>query len=138
MRSYGLVVVLSLLLSQLVLLPTRSFMNSRSRNECLGRQLATATNANTSSDCSFGRELNWTERGGWFDHGAGQIKDRDLEGHLSKLARRSEERGYEASIRARIPADASASHLVYLTKCMERAGIENLRVAVIHPKAGWY
>jgi len=82
-------------------------------------------------------DLSWTEQGGWVAAGIGDVGTENLEAYLCRVADRCERAGYVARVRVRVPGGAPAKHFVHLTKCMERAGIPGLRIAVVRPCAPW-
>ena len=137
MRSLGLSVVSALMLAQLLLLPTRSMLGWRSSPDHPRMELPVASEGEMWCCGHSHADLSWTREGGWVASGVGTIRTEDLEAFLRTTAERWQGRGYVARMRVRVPGDAPAKHFVYFTKCMERAGISELRVAVVRPDAPW-
>lgn len=87
-----------------------------------------------SKGCCYGVDhtsISWTQKGGWTVRGAGKLKDEDLDAFLKSEVERHKEKGNVPGMRVRIPANAPAGVFVNLAKRMERAGVVQIRVAVV-------
>jgi biopolymer transport protein ExbD len=92
-------------------------------------ELPVASNANVCSDLPTDEVLSWSQEDGWIAMGVGEIPDDKLEAYLRDCMEKNTP-GRQPVVRVRIPADAPARHMVYVTNCMERAGVRNFRVSV--------
>lgn len=97
--------------------------------------LPVASNAKRHHCGGWGYEnISWTAKGGWMMLGKGEVKDQDLDHILRSSVEQSEASGFIPGVRVRIPADASAGIFVNLTRRMERAGVQVVRVAVVEQR----
>lgn len=92
-------------------------------------ELPVASNALVCSDLPTDEVLSWSEEDGWIAMGVGEIPDDQLEQYLRDCMENSS-LGRQPVVRVRIPPDAPARHMMHVTTCMERAGVQNFKVAV--------
>lgn len=129
MRTFGISLVGALMAAQLIFLlySNPSIINDK---DYPAMRLPVASHAKNSG-CIYYENISWTQKGGWTVYGIGKVKDEDLDQFLKSEVERHNQKGNLPGMRVRIPANAPAGVFVNLTKRMEKAGVVQVRVAVV-------
>jgi hypothetical protein len=130
MRTIGISLVGALMAAQLIFLLYRnpSIINEK---DYPAMQLPVAKYSKRHCSSVYYENISWTQKGGWTVYGVGKVKDEDLDQFLKSEVERHNQKGNLPGMRVRIPANAPAGVFVDLTKRMEKAGVVQVRVAVV-------
>lgn len=121
------------MLTELLLLPTRSRVISNIGPDHPRIPLPTATNSYSVDSQHRIEVLTWTKGGGWVAEGYGSIRDEEIDMYLQNVVERSQTQKWTPEMRLRVPSDAPAKHFLSMARSAEHAGISVLLVGVRRP-----